>query len=389
MFWLSLLFFLGFVPEFNGFHAPTPRFITHHICMNNENYKYAKEYYEFYNTYKTPTKKNKFPFLRSPVVNYKSFAKKHNETYSLFEKNCRYIQSANEKLKKENKKFQLDINQFADTIDLDKPNKPDLMNDPIIHQKFRPEAFFKFFQSHFPYLETIINQNKYVRYNWNDTKAISPIKNQGACGSCWAFSATSALESFMRINGYDVSRLSEQELVDCSTENYGCNGGLMHLAFDYIIEDKGLTLNKDYEYVAEDQNCTCHDVEETTPWKRSCKIKKAKGSNMKDYKFVIPKSVTDLKLSVMKTPVCIALDADNIYFRFYKSGVIDVPRNETIGINHAVLLVGFDYDEDGMYWIIANSWGEQWGDNGFCKVRVKPDDGVLLCQQYGVYPSLL
>ena len=85
MFWLSLLFFLGFVPEFNGFHAPTPRFITHHICMNNENYKYAKEYYEFYNTYKTPTKKNKFPFLRSPVVNYKSFARKHNETYSLFE----------------------------------------------------------------------------------------------------------------------------------------------------------------------------------------------------------------------------------------------------------------------------------------------------------------
>ena len=87
MIWLSLFFFLCFVPEFNGFHAPAPRFFTHHLCMNNENYKYAKEYYEFYKTYKSSTKKNRFPFLRSPVVNYKDFAKKHNESYNLFEKN--------------------------------------------------------------------------------------------------------------------------------------------------------------------------------------------------------------------------------------------------------------------------------------------------------------
>ena len=75
-----------------------------------------------------------------------------------------------------------------------------------------------------------------------------------------------------------------------------------------------------------------------------------------------------------------------MFFRFYKEGVIDVPRNMSRELNHAVLLVGYDYDDNGMYWIIQNSWGKEWGDNGFCKLRARPDEGTLLCQIYGVYP---
>ena len=88
-----------------------------------------------------------------------------------------------------------------------------------------------------------------------------------------------------------------------------------------------------------------------------------------------------------KRQVSIALDADNIYFRFYKDGIIDLPINVTKTLNHAVLLVGFDQDDDGEYWIIQNSWGEKWGQNGFCKIRIRPNEGVLLSQIYGVYPS--
>ena len=80
------------------------------------------------------------------------------------------------------------------------------------------------------------------------------------------------------------------------------------------------------------------------------------------------------------------MDASSIYFRFYKSGVIDIDLKEQ-KLNHAVLLVGYGYDEEGLYWIIKNSWGEKLGENGFCKIRVKEGDGILLSNLYGVYPT--
>ena len=135
-------------------------------------------------------------------------------------------------------------------------------------------------------------------------------------------------------------------------------------------------VNSDYEYEAKTQNCSTSLIA----------TKNVVGSNLTEYQFVIPNSVEDLKESVLKTPVAIAVDANNVYFRFYKEGVIEAPSNFSRSINHAVVLVGFDYDEDGMYWIIQNSWGKDWGDNGFCKIRVQEGSGNLLCQKYGVYP---
>ena len=181
----------------------------------------------------------------------------------------------------------------------------------------------------------------------------------------------------MRINNYTVDRLSEQQIVDCSTYDYGCEGGFMHTSFDFIIENGGLLKNSDYEYEAKTQNCSTSLIA----------TKNVVGSNLTEYQFVIPDSVEDLKESVLKTPVAIAVDANNVYFRFYKEGVIEAPSNFSRSINHAVVLVGFDYDEDGMYWIIQNYWGDDQGYNGFCKIRAEPGEGVLLCQMYGVYPT--
>tara|TARA_A200000159_G_scaffold164849_1_gene196744 strand:- start:3975 stop:4664 length:690 start_codon:yes stop_codon:yes gene_type:complete len=214
------------------------------------------------------------------------------------------------------------------------------------------------------------------RFSWNDTNLLSPVKNQGQCGSCWAFATTNVVETFMRIHNYTVDRLSEQQLVDCSEEDYGCEGGFMHTALDYIIQNDGLLDNQIYPYRATTNNCSCIS-----------KSNNVIGSNIKNYDFIIPNSIIDMKKNVMETPIAIAIDANNIYFRFYKNGVIDVPMNESNSINHAVVLVGFDHDEDGMYWIIQNSWGSDWGDQGFCKVRVQPGDGTLMSQIYGVYPT--
>lgn len=337
----------------------------------SKKYELSEEYYKYYQQFRSPLIKNS-----NTKPNLETFIEKNKGKYNLFVKNWHLINKTNKELQQQNSSLVLGLNEFMDSIDMES-EPSDLMTNPIIDKKFRPSTYLKIFQSPFPYLETILNQNKQITYNWNDTGLLSPIKNQGRCGSCWAFASTTSLETFMRINGYNVSRLSEQELVDCSKENYGCDGGLMHLAFDYIIDNKGLVSHDNYPYKGKDQNCSNKQMTNVI------------GSNLKDYQFVIPNSVLDMKLSVIKTPVTIALDADNPFFRFYKSGVIDVPQNYSKSLNHAVLLVGFDYDEKGMYWIIQNSWGVKWGDHGFCKLRVQPNEGTLLCQQYGVYPNTL
>ena len=111
------------------------------------------------------------------------------------------------------------------------------------------------------------------------------------------------------------------------------------------------------------------------------------GSNITGYEYIIPKSKIDIMASLQNGPITIALDANSFIFRFYKSGIIDIPSNMSEEINHAVLLTGYDQDENGTYWVIQNSWGKDWGDNGFVKIRARNGDGVLLSQLYGVYPK--
>ena len=149
----------------------------------------------------------------------------------------------------------------------------------------------------------------------------------------------------------------------------------MDLAYDYIIERGGLSSNENYPYMSNTNDFCLHNISHVI------------GSNITEYSYIIPESISDMKYSVAQNPVAIALDADNVYFRFYKNGVIDLPSNASRSLNHAVLLVGYDHDEKGMYWIIQNSWGTEWGDQGFCKLRVQPKEGTLLCQLYGVYPT--
>lgn len=369
---LLLLLFLwnmvildGWVPFQNGYRK-------RHCVLYSMNYDHAKEYFNFYNEYKQRLFTGGSEMTH---IDYQSFAEKNEENYKIFEKNLKRIKEANLLLDQQNNSLQLGLNKYADVVDFDNDYTRDLMINTISKEDVSPTTYFKFLKAPLPYINGVLNKDKLRKYSWNDTDLLSPVKNQGQCGSCWAFSTTTALETFMRQRNHSVNRLSEQELVDCSTKDYGCNGGMMHTAFDYIIENGGLYDNKDYEYVAEMQNCS-----------KPFNISKVHGSNISKYNFVIPNSVLDMKLSVLQNPVPIAVDANNIYFRFYKDGVIDVPMNVSKTLNHAVVLIGYDYDEKGEYWIIQNSWGKKWGIDGFCKIRIQPDEGTLLCQSYGVYP---
>ena len=341
--------------------------------INDNNFKYAKEYYNFLIDYEIIPKN----ILLTDHNNskYEIFCKKRLDNYKIFEKNIVNINEFNE-----NSTFLLGINQFADSFDYN-----DLMENKIIGSKDIIKNDF------LGIVQILKNPNEYlVKYNnissslvWDD-KILSKVKNQGRCGSCWAFSTTGSIEGLMRINNYEIDRLSEQELVDCSNENYGCGGGLMHIAMDYIIENNGLTSNEKYPYNARDNQCKLACSNNTG---NLTSIDKVRGSKIKNYKFIIPRSILDIKSSLKHGPISIALDASPFAFRFYKNGVIDLQNTNYSQINHAVLLTGYNNDANGTYWIIQNSWGETWGDKGYAKIRVKNGDGVLMCQLYGVYPN--
>ena len=368
----NLIFYLLLV-DVSSFIRPFNRIILNKLNSINK-YEYGEEYYEYLLEYGLIDNKS---LLRSGYLGeINDIIEDRKEKYYIFENNYKKILEFNND---NNSTFKLGINEFIDTFEIDKRNN--LMKNNI--------NYYEIVKNDFLGVKQIIEDPKYYlnkyknlsdEFIWNSS-IISDVKNQGRCGSCWAFSSTGAIEANMRINNFTINRLSEQELVDCSKENHGCNGGLMHLAFDYCIENKGLTSNDNYNYSAKSNEClyNCNIT-------NTLKLDKINGSNIQDYKFTIPRSVLDLKASLLRGPISIALDASQFEFRFYKDGVIDIPVRNNSRINHAVLLTGYSKNEDGSYWIIQNSWGIKWGDNGYAKIRMKNGDGVLLCQLYGVYP---
>ena len=203
--------------------------------------------------------------------------------------------------------------------------------------------------------------------DWREKNTVTPIKNQGNCGSCWSFSTTGAIESLMAIETGNLESLSEQELVDCSTKygNQGCNGGLMTQAFKYVIDQGGLCSESDYSYTASDDKC------------KECTV--VEGSNIKNC-FTIPKGNYKVLLSQLsKQPISVGIQADTPQFQHYKSGIFDESSCYTGEIDHGVLLVA--YDADSM--TIKNSWGEEWGDQGYIRIA-RTEDNVGIC---GVYLS--
>jgi len=210
--------------------------------------------------------------------------------------------------------------------------------------------------------------------DWRTKGAVTPIKDQQQCGSCWAFSTTGSLEGAFQISTGKLVSLSEQELVDCSDSygNEGCNGGLMDDAFEYVI-DNGLCTEASYPYTAADGSC-----------KSSCTnaINKGDLSGYKD----LPTDESKFQAAVAQQPVSIAIEADTTAFQFYFSGVFD---NSGCGTNldHGVLIVGYGTDSSSGkdYWIVKNSWGSSWGEKGYIRmVRNKNECGLTLAASYPV-----
>lgn len=215
-------------------------------------------------------------------------------------------------------------------------------------------------------------------WDWREQGAVTAVKNQGQCGSCWSFSASGAMEGAWAISKGQLLNVSEQQLMDCSTKyiNFGCNGGDMDHAFEYAI-DNGMCLDSDVPYVAEDGSCS-DEVKE-------CE-KVATFSKCVD---IPSEDELSLEEAVHFTPVSVAIEADTTVFQFYKGGVLTSDKCGT-SLDHGVLVVGYGVDdEDQAYWIVKNSWGEEWGENGYIRIAKSSVQGEAGVCGIALQPSFI
>jgi len=195
-----------------------------------------------------------------------------------------------------------------------------------------------------------------VAVDWREKGVVTPVKDQGQCGSCWAFSTTGSVEAAYQLSAGKLISLSEQELVDCSAKfgNQGCSGGLMDSAFQYIISNKGIDTEASYPYTAKDG--------------KTCNFTIANiGATITGFTDVAAGSEDALKAAVDKAPVSVAIDASHTSFQLYKSGVYYETKCSSRNLDHGVLAVGYGSDEASGYdyWIVKNSWAASWGDKGY------------------------
>lgn len=272
--------------------------------------------------------------LNSTYMNkYNSFIEKYNKEFSfekfeIFKENVKFINYHNDN------NYNLEINKFADEI---------THNDNIFTKKQNPNIII--FNN-----DTLVPLEK----DWRKENTVTSVKNQGNCGSCWAFSTSGSIEGIVSIKTGELFNISEQELVDCSSDygNNGCEGGLMDNGFKYVI-DNGLCSEKEYPYEGVDGNCKrCKTVVE-----------------IKNY-HDIESNEKVLKRAVAQQPVSVAIQANLSSFRFYSNGVYSDPMCGD-GLDHGVLIVGYGYDLilNKEYWIVKNSWGEDWGENGYIRIE--------------------
>jgi cathepsin L len=268
--------------------------------------------------------------------------------FQIFKRNNERVQIHNSKEPRPS--YTLALNKFAD----------------LSHEEFK-EIYLGFGNkgktSHTLSRTSVVNSPRNdsipTNWDWRTKNAVSEVKNQGQCGSCWSFSTTGSTEGCHALKTGNLVSLSEQNLMDCSTSygNEGCDGGLMSLAFEYIINNKGVDTESSYPYEGEDD---------------TCRFKASNvGATLTGYMNVTSGDENDLLSKANIGPVSVAIDASSEDFQLYDGGVyVDYECSNDVGsLDHGVLVVGWGFEkgwiEDTYWWIVKNSWGEDWGESGY------------------------
>ena len=296
------------------------------------------------------------------------------ERRTIYEQNIQFIEQHNKK----QESFTLTDNEFS---------------------HLTPKEYAHRLNNHMPRIQSL-NQNEtigeepfsaVVRYptgfDWRTKNVVAPIQNQGSCGSCYAFGAVSVVESYRRISGLttNVEKLSEQYIVDWSLSktpdrsgNWGCEGGFDTYTYPYIIKN-GIPRNDNYSYTAQNYPSGIQPPKVIPP---QFLIK-----NVSNYYMAIGTGTENkMKEALCNGPVSIAVNAGLRSFSMYKSGVYN-DRTCSSTINHEMVAVGWGKDSRyGEYWIVRNSWGSGWGENGY--IRIALGRGICGIGKYYAYPKM-
>ncbi|KAJ0785442.1 putative actinidain [Helianthus annuus] len=275
--------------------------------------------------------------------------------FNVFKSNLQHVHNTN----KMNKPYKLKLNMFADITNHEFRSVyagSKISHHRMLHGERVGDKSFMYAS----------DDNIPASMDWRKKNAVTPVKNQGQCGSCWAFSTVAAVEGINQIKTNKLVSLSEQQLVDCdNNQNHGCNGGLMDLAFEFIKKNGGLTSEDNYTYTAANGNCNT--------------IKEGDQAISIDGHEDVPVNDEDaLMKAVANQPVSVAIDAGGSDFQFYSQGVFTGKCGTEL--NHGVAVVGYDTSEAGLkYWIVKNSWGGEWGENGYIRMQRGVPDKNGLC----------
>ncbi|KAH8509782.1 hypothetical protein Peur_051546 [Populus x canadensis] len=301
---------------------------------------------------------------------FESWISKHQKIYEsieekwhrfeIFKDNLFHIDETNKKVVN----YWLGLNEFADLSHEEFKNKYLGLNVDLSNRRECSEEFTYKDVSSIP-----------KSVDWRKKGAVTDVKNQGSCGSCWAFSTVAAVEGINQIVTGNLTSLSEQELVDCDTTyNNGCNGGLMDYAFAYIISNGGLHKEEDYPYIMEEGTCEMRKAESEVV-------------TISGYHDVPQNSEENLLKALANQPLSVAIDASGRDFQFYSGGVFDGHCGTEL--DHGVAAVGYGSAKGLDFIVVKNSWGSKWGEKGFIRMKRNTGKPAGLCgiNKMASYPT--
>ncbi|XP_072999998.1 vignain-like isoform X2 [Typha latifolia] len=286
-----------------------------------------------------------------------------NKRFNVFKENVKFIHEFNKK----DKPYKLKLNKFGDMTK--EEFRRTYAGSKVHHHRMRrgrPRGSESFTYESVRDLPASVD--------WRQNGAVTAVKDQGQCGSCWAFSTVVAVEGINQIKTKKLVSLSEQELIDCDTsDNNGCNGGLMEYAFEFIKRNGGITLEEDYPYMADDGTC---DVSKNSPMV------------VIDGHVNVPANDEEaLMKAVANQPVSVAIEASGTAFQFYSEGVFTGDCGTEL--DHGVAIVGYGTTQDGTkYWTVKNSWGSDWGEKGYIRMErgIQAEEGLCGIAMEPSYP---